>query len=126
MRWRKKPASAARLLPVIWKPLLLTAFAGAALAAEPVGIDWVKARQHWSFVPPKTPALPVVKDRAWPRGRVDHFILAQIEQHDLTPSPEAEPRVLLRRLFFDLTGLPPTPEETRAFLFKFLEEMKMH
>jgi hypothetical protein len=81
-----------------------------------VGIDLVKARQHWSFVPPKAPNLPGVEDRAWPRGRVDHFILAQIEKNDLTPSPEAEPRVLLRRLFFDLTGLPPTPEETRAFL----------
>lgn len=116
MRWRKKGASAGRLLPVFWKPLLLPALAGAALAAEPAGIDWVKARQHWSFVPPKAEALPEVKDKTWPRGRVDHFILAQMEKRDLTPSREAEPRVLLRRLFFDLTGLPPTPAETRAFL----------
>ena len=92
---------------------LLAAYAA---AAEPVAIDWAKARQHWSFVPPKAQALPKVKDRTWPRERVDHFILARMEQNDLTPSAEAEARVLLRRVYFDLTGLPPTPEETQAFL----------
>ena len=116
MRRKKKGASAGRLFSVFWKSLLLSALAGAALAAEPAGIDWAKARQHWSFVPPKAQALPKVKDPSWPRGRVDHFILAQMEKHDLTPSREAEARVLLRRVFFDLTSLPPTPEETRAFL----------
>ena len=87
-----------------------------AQAAEPTVIDWAKARQHWSFVPPKAQALPKVKDHIWPRERVDQFILARMEQNDLTPSAEAEERVLLRRLYFDLTGLPPTPEETQAFL----------
>ncbi|MFO1484887.1 MAG: DUF1549 and DUF1553 domain-containing protein [Verrucomicrobiaceae bacterium] len=87
-----------------------------AHAADQAPIDWAKARQHWSFVPPKAQALPGVKDAAWPRERVDHFILARLEKNDLTPSPEAEARVLLRRVYFDLTGLPPTPEEVRAFL----------
>ena len=85
-------------------------------AAEPVVIDWEKARQHWSFMPPKAQALPTVKDTAWPRGRVDHFILASLEAKALTPSREADARTLIRRLTFDLTGLPPTPEEVRAFV----------
>ena len=85
-------------------------------AAEPVTIDWEKARQHWSFVPPKKQALPKVKDAAWPRGRVDHFILANMEAKELTPSREADVRTLLRRMTFDLTGLPPTPEEVQTFV----------
>jgi hypothetical protein len=85
-------------------------------AAEPVTIDWEKARQHWSFVPPKKQALPKVKDAAWPRGRVDHFILASMEAKELTPSREADVRTLLRRMTFDLTGLPPTPEEVQTFV----------
>jgi hypothetical protein len=85
-------------------------------AAEPAVIDWAKARQHWSFVPPKAQALPKVKDTAWLRGRVDHFILASLEAKALTPSREADARTLIRRLTFDLTGLPPTPEEVRAFV----------
>ncbi len=87
-----------------------------AQAAEPVAIDWAKARQHWSFVPPKAQALPKVKDATWPRERVDHFILASMEAKDLTPSREADARTLIRRVTFDLTGLPPTPEEVRAFV----------
>ncbi|GEP45187.1 DUF1549 and DUF1553 domain-containing protein [Brevifollis gellanilyticus] len=96
--------------------LLCSGLAMILPAAEPVAIDWVKARQHWSFVPPKAQPLPQVKDRSWPRERVDHFILSRIEKGGLTPSPEAEVRTLLRRVFFDLTGLPPSPEEIRAFL----------
>ena len=87
-----------------------------APAAEPVPIDWAKARQHWSLVPPKAQTQPRVKDTTWPRQRADHFILARIEQNDLTPSPEADARTLIRRVFFDLTGLPPSPQETRDFL----------
>ncbi|MFM7604172.1 MAG: DUF1549 domain-containing protein, partial [Prosthecobacter sp.] len=101
---------------MLLKRLFLLAFVTSTLAAEPIGIDWAKARQHWSFVTPKAQSVPKVKDHSWPRGRVDHFILAQMEKQHLTPSREAEARVLLRRVFFDLTGLPPTPEETRAFL----------
>ncbi|MBL9132658.1 MAG: DUF1549 domain-containing protein, partial [Verrucomicrobiaceae bacterium] len=93
--------------------LLLCAVAG---GAEPVAIDWAKARQHWSYVLPKMHALPTVNDAKWPRARVDHFILAAMEKNGLQPSSKAEPRSLLRRLFFDLNGLPPAPEEMRAFL----------
>lgn len=103
-------------LPRRWAAFIAAGLATWACGAEPSTIDWAKARQHWSFVPPKAQAAPVVKEAAWPRQRVDHFILARLEKKDLTPSPEAEPRTLLRRVFFDLTGLPPTPDEARAFL----------
>ena len=85
-------------------------------AAEPAPIDWTKARQHWSFVPPKAQALPKVQDASWPRERVDRFILASMEAADLTPTREADARTLIRRATFDLTGLPPTPEEVQAFV----------
>ena len=84
--------------------------------AEPAAIDWAKARQHWSFVPPKKQALPKVKETTWPRERVDHFILASLEAADLTPTREADSRILIRRATFDLTGLPPTPEEVQDFV----------
>jgi len=61
----------------------------------------------WSFAPLARPALPAVKDRAWPRNRIDWFVLAEMEARGLTPAPEADARTLARRLAFDLTGLPP-------------------
>ena len=71
---------------------------------------------HWSFVPPKRPPLPPVKNAAWVRNPMDRFILARLEQEGLRPSPEADRRTLLRRLSLDLTGLPPTPAEVDLFL----------
>jgi hypothetical protein len=88
----------------------------AAQAAGPAVIDWEAVRQHWSFVPPQTHPLPKVKDSSWPRERVDHFILAQLEKHDLTPASAADERTLIRRVTLDLTGLPPTPDEVALFL----------
>ena len=88
----------------------------ASQAGEPAPIDWVKARQHWSFVAPKKQALPSVKESTWPRERVDHFILASMEAADLTPTREADARTLIRRATFDLTGLPPIPDEVQAFV----------
>jgi uncharacterized protein DUF1553/uncharacterized protein DUF1549 len=87
-----------------------------AQAAGPAVIDWETARQHWSFVPPQAQSWPKVKDRTWPRERVDHFILAQLEKHDLTPASAADARTLIRRVTLDLTGLPPTPDEVAGFL----------
>ncbi|MFC5457559.1 DUF1549 and DUF1553 domain-containing protein [Prosthecobacter fluviatilis] len=87
-----------------------------AQAAAPAVIDWNAARQHWSFVPPKVQPLPAVKDASWPRERVDHFILAQMEKRSLTPAAPADARTLIRRVTLDLTGLPPTPEEVAAFV----------
>ena len=75
-----------------------------------------KYAQHWAFVLPKRPALPKVKRAGWGRTPIDSFLLARMEQEGLSPSPEADRRTLLRRLSFDLTGLPPTLAEMDAFL----------
>src|SRR5207253_2608857 len=74
------------------------------------------AAKHWAFQPIRRPALPAVKDRRWARTPLDLFVLARLEAAGLTPAPEADRATLLRRLSFDLTGLPPAPEEIDAFL----------
>jgi hypothetical protein len=71
---------------------------------------------HWSFVPPVRPSVPAVRDARWSRNPVDRFVLAKLESEGFAPSPEADRATLLRRVFLDLTGLPPTPEELDAFL----------
>lgn len=77
------------------------------------GAEW---QPHWSFIKPERPPLPEVKASRWPRNPIDHFILARLEREKLQPSPEADKPTLIRRVTFDLTGLPPTPEEVDAFL----------
>ena len=72
--------------------------------------------EHWSFQPIKTPAPPAVKDMAWAFNPLDRFIQAQREAAGLTPSPDADPVALIRRATYDLTGLPPTPAETKDFV----------
>jgi mono/diheme cytochrome c family protein len=71
---------------------------------------------HWSFIPPKRPALPAVKDTRWVRNPIDRFVLARLEQAGLRPAPEADRRTLARRLSLDLTGLPPDPADVEAFV----------
>ena len=70
----------------------------------------------WSFVPPKRPPVPEVKGKDWPRNPIDNFVLARLESEGLPHSPEADKATLLRRVYFDLTGLPPTPTEINAFV----------
>lgn len=72
-------------------------------------------RDHWAFRPVVRHSLPAVKASEWPRGGVDAFILSRLEKADLTPTPEADRATLLRRLSFDLIGLPPTIAELDAF-----------
>ena len=71
---------------------------------------------HWAFIPPRRPALPAVKAEAWVRNEIDRFILARLEAEGITPAPEADRVTLIRRLSFDLIGLPPSPREVDAFL----------
>ena len=71
---------------------------------------------HWSFQALSRPPVPDVSDRAWPRNPIDNFILARLQAEHIQPSPEADRNTLIRRLSLDLTGLPPTPAETEAFL----------
>ena len=73
-------------------------------------------RSFWSFVKPVTPAIPKVNGRKWIRSEIDSFILSRLEENGLQPAPEADPRTLLRRVYFDLTGLPPSPSEMGEFL----------
>src|SRR5882724_10624982 len=82
--------------------------------------QWIKEgakwEDHWAFVPPKPRPLPSVKRADWARQPLDRFVLARLEKESLEPSPEADKAALLRRVCFDLTGLPPTPAEQAAFL----------
>ena len=72
--------------------------------------------EHWAFRPVGNPPTPSVKDKHWPISDIDRFVLARLEAEGLQPSPPADKRTLLRRVTFDLTGLPPTPDEIDAFL----------
>jgi hypothetical protein len=73
-------------------------------------------RSFWAFQPPADPPSPAVKDAAWAKTPLDRFVLAKLEANGLQPAPPADRRTLIRRAAFDLTGLPPTPEEIDAFL----------
>jgi hypothetical protein len=73
-------------------------------------------QQHWSFRPVTRPALPAVKDATWPARDLDNFVLARLEQAGLRPAPDADRQQLLRRVYFDLIGLPPSPQQLAAFV----------
>ena len=73
-------------------------------------------KAHWSFVAPKKASLPKVRDKAWPRYAIDDFVLARLEQEGFKPSPRADKFTLVRRVYLDLTGLPPTPEQADEFV----------
>ncbi len=74
------------------------------------------AQEHWAFQPPKAVDPPEVVQPDWPRGAIDYFVLARIEAAGLTPAPDANRRTLARRVFFDLIGLPPSPQQVDAFV----------
>jgi hypothetical protein len=76
----------------------------------------LQQRAHWAFCKPERPATPQVRDTRWIRNPIDSFILARLEKEGLAPAPAAPKTALLRRVTFDLTGLPPTPEEVESFL----------
>ncbi len=76
------------------------------------------AENFWSFQAPKQSKLPSVSDAAWPRSAIDRFTLAAMEEKSLHPVMDADPRALLRRVYFDLIGMPPTMEEANAFVGK--------
>jgi Protein of unknown function (DUF1553)/Protein of unknown function (DUF1549)/Planctomycete cytochrome C/Concanavalin A-like lectin/glucanases superfamily len=79
-------------------------------------VQGAKWSQHWAFVPPRKPALPEVKNTAWPRNEIDRFILAKAEEKALEPAAEADRRTLIRRVTLDLIGLPATPAEVDDFI----------
>jgi len=88
-------------------------------AVWPDGVDTATAvdkTDHWSFKPVRRPPVPSVHNATWPRNDIDRFLVARLESEGLKPSPEADCRTWLRRASFDLTGLPPTPEEVVQFV----------
>lgn len=86
-------------------------------AAWPDGIDRpAEALTHWSFIKPKRSAIPTAKLQHWVRNPIDAFVLANLERNGLEPSPEADRYTLVRRLYLDLIGLPPTPKEVADFV----------
>lgn len=82
--------------------------------------EWIATggnyEQHWAFIPPQRPEPPQVTMVDWPRNGIDHFVLARLEREGLTPSQPADRYTLCRRVYLDLIGLPPTPEEADAFV----------
>jgi hypothetical protein len=82
--------------------------------------DWVTAganyAEHWSLIPPVASSLPTVKRKDWSQQPLDQFILARLEQENLQPSPIADKHMLVRRLYLDLLGIPPTVEQVNAFV----------
>jgi cytochrome c553 len=87
------------------------------VAGKVEAFDLEKRRtEHWAWQPIQKPALPKVKDAQWGSLPIDRFILAKLEAEGLKPAPAAEKRTLARRLYFDLLGLPPTPEQVEAFV----------
>lgn len=80
------------------------------------GADWPEDDRHWAFIPPTRPEFPAVRNPGWARNGIDFFVRAKLEDRQRTPSAEADKATLLRRVTFDLTGLPPTIEELDTFL----------
>jgi hypothetical protein len=78
--------------------------------------NWKKEQEFWAFQQPRAPKRPEISNLRWPQQQLDYFVASKIERQGLSPSPRAEKRVLIRRLTYDLTGLPPTPEQLDVFL----------
>ncbi len=111
-----------RILATDPKVMMPTPESHLSLTAEEKAtlIKWIdqgaEYKPHWAFVTPEKPALPQVKNTGWVRNDIDRFVLKKLEDKGLTPSKEADKTTLLRRVSFDLTGLPPTLAEVDAFL----------
>ncbi|RYD36832.1 MAG: DUF1549 domain-containing protein, partial [Verrucomicrobiaceae bacterium] len=94
---------------------------GPPLPAEEIAMieKWISQgaawQEHWAFVPPREVAVQAVSDEKWPSEPLDRFVLQRLDREKLPPSPEASPAEWLRRVSFDLTGLPPSPEDLAAY-----------
>jgi hypothetical protein len=95
---------------------VVLAFACVTNVTNVARVGAAPAPGFWSFKPIEKPRAPLISNRSWVRSGVDAFVLAKLDAHKLAPAPQASKDVLIRRLAYDLTGLPPTPEEIRAFL----------
>lgn len=93
---------------------------GKAKVADKYEIDIEKGRQFWAFQPPKKVAPPQTKQAGWPHSTIDRFLLAELEAKGLKPVADADAETLVRRLFFDLIGLPPSPENIEKFKKEYM------
>jgi len=84
-------------------------------------IDLDKGREHWAYQAPSPQTVPAPKNKEWGQNAIDAFLAVAHDEHGLTPAADAEPRTLLRRLSFDLTGLPPDPAQVEAFVSAYTE-----
>lgn len=87
-----------------------------AKSKGPTSVDIAEGRKHWAFQPVGDPAVPKPRDDSWPRNDIDRFLAAKLEEHHLRPAPDADRYTWLRRVSFDLTGLPPSPQQIAAFI----------
>ena len=110
------------LYPALWVVIMLVAaWSGNAALVETgsrteVAGRVVKGADHWAFKPLTHPSLPDTRDKTWARNGMDRFILARLEQEGLRPSPETDRVTWLRRVYLDVIGLPPSPEQVAAFV----------
>jgi len=90
---------------------------GAKLSASAeLTIDWGKALDHWAYRPLSKPSKPVIRTDKWGSNSIDNFILSGLEQNNLAPPDRADNATLIRRLYFDLTGIPPSPQALAKYL----------
>ena len=85
---------------------------GAAAAEAPAD----KAKSHWAFQPVRNPKAPAVRNKAWVKSPIDAFVLQKLEAKSITPARPTDRRTLIRRAYYDLTGLPPTAEQIQRFI----------
>ena len=116
---KKLPAETISLLEkwiAMGAPWPETAIAHTEPGVDPRAAIQKAGRTHWAFQPLRKPEFPNVKDEAWVKTPIDRFVLAKMEAEALSPSPPASERVLTRRAWLDLTGMPPSPKEAQAHL----------
>ncbi|MBO0719614.1 MAG: DUF1549 domain-containing protein [Blastocatellia bacterium] len=89
---------------------------GASWPEDAQTVEKTEMHRHWAYVKPQRPAVPHVKNQSWIRNPIDAFIMARLEKEGLQPAPEADKATLLRRVYLDLTGLPPSVDEVDKFL----------
>ena len=88
----------------------------AVAASKKRQLNLAEERKHWAYQPLSFAAPPAVKETAWCRTPIDRFVLAKLEAKSIAPNGPIERRKLIRRVYFDVLGLPPTPEEVDAFV----------
>ena len=106
-------ATSALAAGTLWSSAFALTFAVQGHKPPQVNAETMK---FWSFHPVKRPAVPNVRNAAWVKNPIDAFVLDKLEKNGLAPAPPARKTALIRRLYYDLIGLPPTPEEVKAFL----------